>query len=173
MLSGGCALANGSVPGGKTRVARFGKALLCSARPPMILGPADQSGRTVRSFCIAFDGGVIAKETQHIPSRVWPARIGVGARRTSARPSMAGSMDAPLLQDCLPVRIGMDRAGVCMAAGYLSAANFLLPFRGSHGATDDMIGVSGVYYGVTIAVENNGRDWWPIVGSGRSRARVS
>jgi len=62
-------------------------------------------------------------------------------------------MDAPLLQDCLPVRIGMDRAGVGMATRYLSATYFLLPVRGSHGTGDDMIGVSGVYYGVTIAVE--------------------
>ena len=60
-----------------------------------------------------------------------------------------------------------------MTAGYLAAADFLLPVRGSYGTGDNMIGVLGVYDGVTIAVENNGRDGWPIVGSCRSRARVS
>ena len=55
-----------------------------------------------------------------------------------------------------------------MATRYLSATYFLLPVRGSHGTGDDMIGVSGVYYGVTIAVENDGRDGWPVFGNGRS-----
>ena len=112
---------------------------------------------SVAPLCVAVDGRMIAEETQHFLSRVWPARIGVGAGGTAARPSMASSMDAPLLQDCLPVRIGMDRAGVVMTAGYLTAANFLLPVRGSYGTGDNMIGVAGVYYRVTIAMENN--DW--------------
>ena len=46
---------------------------------------------------IAFDGNVIAKETVHFPSRVWPSWIGVGSGGTATRPSVAGSMDAPLL----------------------------------------------------------------------------
>ena len=52
-----------------------------------------------------------------------------------------------------------------MAAGYLAAANFLLPVRGSYGTGDNMIGVLGVYYRVTIAMENNGWNGWPIIGS--------
>ena len=52
---------------------------------------------TIRSFCIAFDGRVIAKEPQHFPSRVRPSRIGVGTGGTATRPSVASSMDAPLL----------------------------------------------------------------------------
>ena len=56
-----------------------------------------------------------------------------------------------------------------MAAGYLSALHFLLPARGSCGTGDNMISVSGVYYGVTIAVENNGRHGWLMIGGGRRR----
>jgi hypothetical protein len=32
---------------------------------------------------------------------------------------------------------------------------------------DDIIGVSRVYYGVTIAVENDGREGWPVSRNGR------
>jgi hypothetical protein len=77
-------------------------------------------------------------------------------------------MDAPLLQNFPSVRIGMDRAGVGTATSYLPATHFLSPVCGSHGTGDDIIGVSGVYYGVMIAVENNGRDEWPVAGNGRS-----
>ena len=45
-----------------------------------------------------------------------------------------------------------------MATRYLPAMYFLLPVGGSHRTGDDMIGVSGVHYGVTISVENDGRD---------------
>ena len=127
-----------------------------------------QRGRRFASFIegshnsqllgIAFDGRVIAKETQHFLGCIRPSRIGIGTGGTAARPSVASSVDAPLLQDCLPVRIGMDRAGIGMAARHLPATHFRLPVRGSHGTGDDMIGVSGMHYGVTIAVKNDGRD---------------
>jgi hypothetical protein len=45
---------------------------------------------------IASDGNVIAKETEHFPSRVWPSRIGIGSGGTAPRPSVASPMDAPL-----------------------------------------------------------------------------
>ena len=45
-----------------------------------------------------------------------------------------------------------------MATRYLPAMYFLLQVSGSHRTGDDMIGVSGVHYGVTISVENDGRD---------------
>ena len=45
-----------------------------------------------------------------------------------------------------------------MTTGYLPATYFLLQVGGSHRTGDDMIGVSGVHYGVTISVENDGRD---------------
>ena len=45
-----------------------------------------------------------------------------------------------------------------MATGYLPATHFLLQGSGTHRPGDDMIGVSGVYYGVTISVENDSRD---------------
>ena len=46
---------------------------------------------------IASDGHVIAKETEHFPSSVRPSRIGIGSGGTATRPSVASSMDAPLL----------------------------------------------------------------------------
>ena len=49
------------------------------------------------AFHIASDGNVIAKETEHFPSRVRPSRIGIGSGGTATGPSVAGSMDAPLL----------------------------------------------------------------------------
>ena len=54
-------------------------------------------------------------------------------------------------------------------------SHFLLPVRGSHRMGDDMIGVSRVYYSVTIAVENDGREGWPVSGNGRriTRGKVS
>ena len=45
-----------------------------------------------------------------------------------------------------------------MATRYLPAIHFLLQVGGSHRTGDDMIGVSGMHYGVTISVENDGRD---------------
>src|SRR5579872_1908335 len=114
--------------------------------------------RLVASFGVASDRRMIAKEPQHFLSRVGPSRVGVGASRTAARPSVTSSMDAPLLYDCLPPHIAMDRTGVGMAARYLTAMRFLLPARGSHRTGDDVIGVSWVYYVVTIAVKDDCRD---------------
>ncbi len=58
---------------------------------------ASSRALTIRTFCLAFDGRVIAKEPQHFLGRIRPSRIGVGAGGTSTRPSVASSMDAPLL----------------------------------------------------------------------------
>ena len=93
--------------------------------------PVSSRALTIRSFCIAFDGRVIAKEPQHFPGRIRPSGIGVGTGGTSTRPRMASSMDAPLLQDCLPVHIGMDRAGVSMATRYFPAMHSLLQISAS------------------------------------------
>ena len=46
---------------------------------------------------IASHGNVIAKETEHFPSSVRPSRIGIGSSGTATRPSVASSMDTPLL----------------------------------------------------------------------------
>ena len=45
-----------------------------------------------------------------------------------------------------------------MTTRYLPAMYFLLQVSGSHRTGDDMIGVSGVHYGVAISVENDSRD---------------
>jgi hypothetical protein len=49
------------------------------------------------SLFAASEGNVIAKETKHFASSVRPSRIGIGSSETAARPSVASSMDAPLL----------------------------------------------------------------------------
>jgi hypothetical protein len=101
---------------------------------------------------------VIAKEPQHFLGCVRPSRIGVRPRGTAARPSVTSSMDAPLLQNCFPVRVSVDRARIGVAAGNLPATHLGLPAPGSRGLVDDVIGVSGVYDGVAIAVKDDGRE---------------
>ena len=49
------------------------------------------------SLFAASEGNVIAKETKHFASSVRTSRIGIGSGETAARPSVASSMDAPLL----------------------------------------------------------------------------
>jgi len=70
----------------------------------------------------------------------------------------------------------MDRAGIGMAIGYAPAIYLLLPLRGSQSTGDDVIGVSGMYYVITIAVKNDGRDKRRLVfenvGSFTRRGRV-
>jgi hypothetical protein len=75
-------------------------------------------------------------------------------------------MDAPLLQDCFPVRISVDRARIGVAAGNLPATHLGLPAPGSRGLVDDVIGVSGVYDGVAIAVKDDGRDRGAVANEG-------
>ena len=133
--------------------------------------PVSSRALTIRNLGIACDGRVITKEPQHFLSCVRPSRIGVGAGWTAARPSVTSSVDTPLLQDCLPVRIRMDSAGVGMATRHLPVTHFRLPVRGLHGTGDDMIGVSGVYYRITIAVKNDGGERSQAFGNGRSIIR--
>ena len=77
--------------------------------------PVSSRALTIRNLGIASDGGVITKETEHFPSCVRPSRIGVGAGGIAARPSVASSVDTPLLEHCPPVGIRMDSAGIGMA----------------------------------------------------------
>ncbi len=55
-----------------------------------------------------------------------------------------------------------------MSSRYLPAMHLLLPVRGFHRTRYDMIGVMGIYYGVTIAVKNDGWDRRPVFENGRS-----
>jgi hypothetical protein len=57
---------------------------------------------------------VIEEETQHFPRRVRPARIGVGAGGTAARPGVAGTMNVPVLGDRPAAPVGNDGASVGM-----------------------------------------------------------
>jgi hypothetical protein len=60
---------------------------------------------------------VLEKEPEHLPRRVGPLRIGVGAGGAAARPGMAGAVADPMLEDRLPVRVGVKGAAVGMPAG--------------------------------------------------------
>jgi hypothetical protein len=62
----------------------------------------------------------------------------------------------------------MDRARIGMSSRYLPAMHRLLPVRGFHRTRDDMIGVTGMHDGITIAVKNDGRDDRPVFENGRS-----
>jgi len=54
---------------------------------------------------------MLEEEAQHLPCGIRPARIGVGAGGTAARPGVAGAVNIPMLGDGAPVRIGKVRAG--------------------------------------------------------------
>src|SRR5271156_1898691 len=62
----------------------------------------------------------------------------------------------------------MDRARIGMSSRYLPAMHRLLPVRGFHRTRDDMIGVTGMHDGITIAVKNDGRDRRPVFANSRS-----
>ena len=81
-------------------------------------------------------------------------------------------MDAPLLKDCPPVLIGMDRASIGMSSRYLSAMHLLLPVFDFHRTRDDIIGVTRMDNGITIAVKNDGRDRPLILENGRSLTKL-
>ena len=101
---------------------------------------------------------VFEEEAQHLPRGVRSSRIGVGADRAASRPCVCGSMDFPVLKDCAPARVGMDRAGVGMSSGDPTAMHRLSQVRDSHRPRDDVIAVARMHRGVEIAVKNDGWD---------------
>jgi hypothetical protein len=120
------------------------------------------ASRQLRSFHWLLQERMLKEETQHFPRCVRPPRIGVRADRTAARPCVASSVDVPVLKDCTPARVGMDRAGIAMPSSYPSAMHFLLRARLFHGLLKNMIAVAWMHCNVAIAVKNNGRDRWPV-----------
>ncbi len=104
---------------------------------------------------------VFEEEAQHLPRGVRPSRIGVGASGTASRPSVAGSMDVPVLKDCPPARVGMDSAGICMSSRCPTAIYFLLQLR-SPLLCNDMIAVARMHCVVLIPMKNDGRDIRPV-----------
>src|SRR6266436_3577330 len=71
-------------------------------------------------------------------------------------------MNIPVLKDFAPACVGMDRAGICMPAGYTPAMHLLLRARHSNRLLKNLIAVVWMHRNVAIAVKNNGRDGGPV-----------
>ena len=106
---------------------------------------------------------MLKEEAQHFPGRVRSLRIGVGARRATSRPCVSGPVDAPMLKESTPARIGMDRASIGVTARYPPAMHLFLRARRLHRLLKNMIAIVWVHCNVVIAVKNNGRDRWPAI----------
>src|SRR5438477_345977 len=97
---------------------------------------------------------VFEEEAQHLPRGVRSPGIGVGAFRAASRPGVSGAMDVPVFQDCAPVGIAMDGAGIGVASLDPGAMHLLLRARGSPGLFDDVIAVAGMHGDIPIAMKN-------------------
>ena len=123
---------------------------------------------------------ILKKETQHFLRGVRPPWIRVGAGRAASGPSVADTVNIPVLQD-LTIAVGVRRAGIAMPAGYLPAMYLLLRRGRSDGLFNSLGTVVGMHGGVAVAVENNGRDRRPVrnesttirSGSGSPAARLA
>ena len=98
---------------------------------------------------------------QHFLRCVRSLRIRVGARGAASRPGVAGAVDVPVLQDFALASVGMGRAGIGMASGYLPAMHLLLRPRRSDGLFENLTAIVWMHGGVAVAVENNSRDRRP------------
>ncbi len=95
---------------------------------PEVLGPRGRRSRTVGLLRPALTSGlasggavrgmgVVEEEAQHLPRRVGPARVGVGAARAAAGPGVAAAVHHPLLEHRRPAGGGgVQRAAVDSAA---------------------------------------------------------
>jgi hypothetical protein len=71
-------------------------------------------------------------------------------------------MNIPVLKNFAPARVGMDRAGICMPAGYPPAMHILLRARRSHRPLKNLIAVAWMHRNVAIAMKDNSRDARPV-----------
>src|SRR6266404_8141234 len=90
---------------------------------------------------------MLEEEAEHLLRSIGTSRIGVGAGGAAARPTMASSVNDPLLEDRPPGCVSVDGTAVGMPAGYPSV---LHPGLQVHGHVrprlrDDLIGVSRVH----------------------------
>src|SRR5438105_12974094 len=85
---------------------------------------------------------VFEEEAQHLTRGVRSSRIGEGAGRAASRPCVCGSVDFPMLKDCAPARVGMDRSGIGMSSGHPTAMHGFSRVCGAHRPRDDMIAVA-------------------------------
>src|SRR4051795_8151538 len=70
-------------------------------------------------------------------------------------------MNTPMLQDPT-FATSMDRAGIAMPAGYLSALYRFLRLGFCKRLCESLNAVVWMHGAVSIAVENNGRDGWAL-----------
>src|ERR1700736_7037308 len=61
---------------------------------------------------------VLEEEAEHLPRGFGPSRIGVGAGGAAARPTMARSVNDPLLEDRPPACVSVEGAAVGMPTGH-------------------------------------------------------
>ena len=73
---------------------------------------------------------MIEEEAEHLLRGVGPSRIGVGAGGAAARPTMASSVNDPLLEDRPPACVSVKGAAVGMPAGYPAVLHRCLQVRG-------------------------------------------
>src|SRR6476659_6520244 len=97
------------------------------------------------------------EEAQHFPRRIRSSRIGVGAGRTASRPCVAGTMNAPMLGNCPPARVGKDGTGIGMPVGCPSTKHLRGRTSRFGGLLKNSVAVVGMHRGVAIAMENDGR----------------
>jgi hypothetical protein len=51
---------------------------------------------------------MVEEKANHLAACIWPSWIGVATQGTATRPSMAGSVDVPLLEDRPSLRVVVD-----------------------------------------------------------------
>jgi hypothetical protein len=74
---------------------------------------------------------------------------------------VSGAVNIPVLQDFVPARVGMGRAGVGMPSRYLPAVHLFLRTRRTDGLFKNLTTIVWMHGGVAVAVENNNRDRRP------------
>src|SRR5277367_3079789 len=97
------------------------------------------------------------EEADHLSAGVGSARVRVGAADTAARPSMAHTVQDPLLKDLPAGVVELDRAGIGHAAWRLAMRHHLRQRRLLPCLGDDMVAVDRVDGPVGIAMEYDGR----------------
>ena len=102
--------------------------------------------------------GMRQEEADHLPAGVGSARVGVGAADTAARPSVARTVQDPLLKDLPTCLVELGRSGIGHAAWRLAMGNRLGQRRILTCLDDDVVAVDGVDGPVGIAMEYDGRD---------------
>jgi hypothetical protein len=65
-----------------------------------------------------------------------------------------GTVNIPVLQDLALGFVGMNRAGIAMASGYLPTMHLLLRARPSEGLFDDLSAVAWMHGSVAVAMKN-------------------